>query len=144
VSKGNRNQLRGRYRDGIIRKALRGHPLGLAENRFSDLISKHRFRIKQCPGTMKRVFGLYRSCYFDFIITHVQLPIAATGQYLLKAAKKSHPPHKNLLPHNQNGKTNINAEIEVRQRGSLKKTIKQKLCRRAGASLILCPTIKLW
>jgi len=94
VSKGNRNQLRGRYRDGIIRKALRGHPLGLAENRFSDLISKHRFRIKQCPGTMKRVFGLYRACYFDFIITHVQLPIAATGQYLLKAAKKSHPPHK--------------------------------------------------
>jgi len=88
ASKANREALRGRYRDGIMRKAARHRPLRASEKRFNKMISKDRFRIEQCFGTMKRLFGLHRARYFGVAKTHAQLAMAAMGQTLLKAANK--------------------------------------------------------
>jgi len=50
---------KGKHRDGILHKAVCGRPLRQSEKRFYKLISKYRFRIEQCFGTMKRLFGLH-------------------------------------------------------------------------------------
>lgn len=71
-----------------MRKAARGRPLHPSEKRFNRLISKRRFRVEQCFGTMKRLFGLDRARYFGLAKTHAQLAMAAVGQNLLKAANK--------------------------------------------------------
>jgi IS5 family transposase len=88
AAKGNRTLLKGKHRDGIMRKAARGRPLRASEKRFNKLISKRRFRIEQCFGTMKRLFALARARYFATDKTHAQLAMAAIGQNLLKAANK--------------------------------------------------------
>lgn len=88
ASRANRELLRGRYRDGIMRKAARNRPLRASEKRFNKLISKRRFRVEQCFGTMKRLFGLDRARYFGVARTHAQLAMAAIGQNLLKAANR--------------------------------------------------------
>ena len=84
----NRSALRGRHRDGIMRKAVRNRPLRASGKRFSKRISKRRFRVEQCFGTMKRLFGLHRARYFGLARTHARLAMAATGQNLLKAANR--------------------------------------------------------
>ena len=83
-----RASLRDKHRDGIMRKAARNRPLRASEKRFNKLISKRRFRVEQCFGTMKRLFGLHRARYFGVTKTHAQLAMAAIGQNLLKAANK--------------------------------------------------------
>ena len=88
ASKANRASLHGKHRDGIMRKAARNRPLRASEKRFNKLISKRRFRVEQCFGTMKRLFGLHRARYFGVAKTHAQLAMAAIGQNLLKAANK--------------------------------------------------------
>ena len=88
ASKANRAGLHGKHRDGILRKAARNRPLRASEKRFNKLISKRRFRVEQCFGTMKRLFGLHRARYFGVARTHAQLAMAAIGQNLLKAANK--------------------------------------------------------
>ena len=88
ASKANRDALKGEYRDGILHKAVRGRPLRRSQKRFNKLISKHRFRIEQCFGTMKRLFGLHRARHFGVAKTHAQMVMAAISQNLLKAANK--------------------------------------------------------
>ncbi|WP_428544428.1 IS5 family transposase [Profundibacter sp.] len=88
ASKANRQMLRGKYRDGILRKAARGRPLRQSEKRFNRLISKRRFRIEQTFGTMKRLFGLLRARYFGRARVHAQMVMAAIAQNLLKAANR--------------------------------------------------------
>lgn len=60
AGRANRAALKGRHRDGIMRKAARGRPLRASEKRFNRLNSKQRFRVEQCFGTMKRLFGAAR------------------------------------------------------------------------------------
>ena len=88
ASKANRERLRGKHRDGIMRKAARNRPLRASGKRFNRLISKRRFRVAQAFGTMKRLFGLHRARYFGRAKMHAQLAMAAIGQNLLKAANK--------------------------------------------------------
>ncbi len=88
ASKANRASLKGLHRDGIMRKAARNRPLRQSEKRFNRLISKRRFRVEQCFGTMKRLFGLHRARYFGVVKTHAQMVMAAISQNLLKAANK--------------------------------------------------------
>ena len=88
ASKANRAALKGKYRDGILHKAVRGRSLRQSEKRFNKLISKQRFRVEQCFGTMKRLFGLHRARYFGVAKTHAQMIMAAISQNLLKAANK--------------------------------------------------------
>jgi transposase, IS5 family len=88
ASKANRAALKGKHRDGILHKAVRGCPLRQSQKHFKKLTSKHRFRIEQCFGTMKRLFGLHRARYFGVAKTHAQMVMAAISQNLLKAANK--------------------------------------------------------
>ena len=88
ASKDNRAMLKGRHRDGIMRKAARGRALRPSEKRFNKLISKRRFRGEPCFGTMKRLFGLDRVRYFGRARTHARMVMAALSQTLLKAANK--------------------------------------------------------
>lgn len=88
ASRANRATLHGKHRDGIMRKAARNRPLRASEKRFNKPISKRRFRVEPCFGTMKRLFGLHRARYFGVGKTHAQLALAAIGQNLLKAANK--------------------------------------------------------
>ena len=86
ASTANRDTLKGKDRDGILHKAVRARPLRQSQKRFKKLISKHRFRIEQCFGTMKRLFGLHRARYFGVAKTHAQMVMAALSQTLLKVA----------------------------------------------------------
>jgi IS5 family transposase len=70
ASKANRAALKGKYSDGILHKAVRGHSLRQSQKRFNKLISKQRFRVEHCFGTMKRLFGLRRARYFEVAKTH--------------------------------------------------------------------------
>ena len=88
ASRANRDRLKGKHRDGIMRKAARGRPLRASEKRFNRLISKCRFRVEQTFGTMKRLFGLHRARYFGVAKTHAQMVMAAISQNLLKAANR--------------------------------------------------------
>ena len=88
ASKANRDALKGKYRGDILHKAVRARPLRQSQKRLKKLISKHRFRIEQCFGTMKRLFGLHRARYFGVAKTHAQMVMAAISQNLLKAANK--------------------------------------------------------
>ena len=88
ASKHNRETLKGKHRDGIMRKAARGRPLRSSEKRFNRLISKTRFRVEQTFGTMKRLFGLHRARYFGCAKTHAQMVMTAISANLLKAANK--------------------------------------------------------
>lgn len=88
ASRANREALKGKHRDGIMRKAAQGHPLRQSEKRFNKLISKRRFRVEQCFGTMKRLFELARARYFGRAKAHAQMAMAAIAQNLLKAANK--------------------------------------------------------
>ena len=76
------------YKDGIMHKAARGCPLKASQKRFNRLISKIRFRVEQCFGTGKRLFGVHRPRYLGIAKTHAQMALAAMGQNLLKAANK--------------------------------------------------------
>ncbi len=78
--------LRGKHRDGIKRKAVRNRPLCAAEKWFNEVISKRRFRVGQCFGTMKRLW--HRARCFGLAKTRVPLAMAAIGQNLLKTANK--------------------------------------------------------
>ncbi|MDG2403611.1 MAG: transposase [Paracoccaceae bacterium] len=71
-----------------MRKVARNRSLRASEKRFSKLISKRRFRVEQCFGTMKRLFGLHSARYFDVAKMYAQLAMAAIGQNLLKAANR--------------------------------------------------------
>tara|TARA_B100000780_G_scaffold155711_1_gene108899 strand:- start:187 stop:435 length:249 start_codon:yes stop_codon:yes gene_type:complete len=71
-----------------LNKALRGRPLCQSQKRFNKLISKQRFRVEQCFGTIKRLFGLHRALYFGVAKTHTQMVMEAILQNLLKAANK--------------------------------------------------------
>ena len=86
--KANRAALKGKHRDGILHKAVRGRSLRQSQERFNQLISKQRFRVKQCSGTMKRLFGLQRARYFRVAKTHAQMVMSAISENLLKAANK--------------------------------------------------------
>jgi transposase, IS5 family len=72
----NRDALKGKHRDSILHKAVRGRPLRQSEKRFYKLVSNHCFRIEQCFGTMKRLFGLHRARYFGVAKNHAQMVMA--------------------------------------------------------------------
>ena len=46
AARSNRAALKGRHRDGIMRKAARGRPLRASGKRFNKLTSKRRFRVE--------------------------------------------------------------------------------------------------
>ncbi len=86
ASTGNRVAIQGRHRDGILRKAARGHPLRASEMRFNKLLSKRRFRIEHVFGAGKSQFDQDRARYLGSAKTHAQRAMTAIPKTLLKAA----------------------------------------------------------
>jgi hypothetical protein len=66
ASKANRAALKGEHRDGILHKGLRGRSLRQSQKRFNKRISKQRFRVEGCLGTVSEsldcIGTLLRGC----------------------------------------------------------------------------------
>ena len=73
---------------GVMRKAARGRPLTAHEKLFNKLISKTRFRIEQCFGTLKRKFLFTRTRYFGTVKVNAEMTLKAMCMNLLKAVNK--------------------------------------------------------
>ena len=112
ANKANPAALRGKYRDGILHKAVRNRPLCPSQKRSSKRIPKQRFGIAKCFDTMQRLFGLYRAQYFGVTKIHAQMVMAALSQTLLKAAHKN--TYQQINPSNRRAQTeNTNAPVEI-------------------------------
>lgn len=73
---------------GIMRKAARNRPLTPRQKLFNRLVSKQRFRVEQCFGTLKRRFDFSRSSYFSTAKTEAQMLLKAICMNLLKGLNK--------------------------------------------------------
>ncbi|MCP5265221.1 MAG: transposase [Burkholderiaceae bacterium] len=81
-------ELRARHKDLI---QFRGHPLKPLvrwQIEVNKLISKMRYKVEQCFGTLKRRFHLDRARYFGRRKLEAQVRWAAIDYNLLKAHRK--------------------------------------------------------
>ncbi|MCF8054799.1 MAG: transposase [Deltaproteobacteria bacterium] len=62
ASESNRQFLREwGFKDGIMRKGYRNHPLSCLDKRINKFISRRRYVVEQGFGTLKRLFGFSRA-----------------------------------------------------------------------------------
>jgi IS5 family transposase len=88
-SQDNRNILKGKYKDGIMFKAARNKPLTGIQKLINKFISKERYIVEQCNGTMKRVFGFARASYMTREKVDAQFCFKAVCFNLLKGYNKA-------------------------------------------------------
>lgn len=74
-----------KLKDGIMRKKPQGKDLSFWEKIRNRLISKKRYIVEQCFGTLKRKFKLYRASYIGSEKVKAQLYFKAMCFNLLKA-----------------------------------------------------------
>jgi IS5 family transposase len=85
-SQSNRECIQGlTMKNGLMYKAVRGRPLSKWQRLFNRLVSKKRYIVEQCFGTLKRKFQLSRACYFGLPKVEGQCYFKATCFNLLKA-----------------------------------------------------------
>lgn len=77
-----------RVKNGIMKKALRNHPLAQKEKKRNRLISKIRYKVEQTFGTIKRKFKFVRASYIGLAKVQGQALLKASCYNLLKAANK--------------------------------------------------------
>jgi IS5 family transposase len=75
-------------KNGLMYKGFRGNPLSLRKILFNKLISKKRWRIEQCFGTLKRRFLFTKSSYFTTKKVDAQFKMKMMCLNLLKALNK--------------------------------------------------------
>lgn len=75
-------------KSGLMFRAYRNRPLSRLQKQFNRLISKTRWRIEQCFGTLKRRFSFARASYFTAKKVAAQFTMKAMCLNLLKAANK--------------------------------------------------------
>lgn len=89
ASQKNRSLLREKgIKNGLMYKAKRGKPLTNHQKKFNKLISKTRFRVEQCFGTLKRQFHMVRSSYMGLMATWGQFTAKAIAFNLNKALRQ--------------------------------------------------------
>ena len=88
-SQDNRNILKGKYKDGIMFKATRNKPLTGIQKLINRFISKERYIVEQCNGTIKRVFGFTRASYMTREKVDAQYCFKAVCFNLLKGYNKA-------------------------------------------------------
>ena len=76
-----------RIKDGILRRARRGHPLTPTEQRRNRRLSRERFTVEQQFGTKKRKFRFARARYIGLARVAAQAFLKAICFNLLKASK---------------------------------------------------------
>ena len=75
-------------KNGLMYKAFRNKPLTKRMSQFNKLISKTRWRIEQCFGTIKRLFSYEKASYFTTGKVDAQFKMKAMCLNLLKAINK--------------------------------------------------------
>lgn len=75
-------------KNGLMYKAFRNTPLTKRKIQFNKLISKTRWRIEQCFGTIKRRFSYQKASYFTTEKVDAQFKMKAMCLNLLKAINK--------------------------------------------------------
>lgn len=89
ASAANREHLRGQgIKSAIMHKAQRNKPLTQRQRNANKAISKTRYIVEQCFGTMKRILGMTRASYMGTEKVNAQFTIKAMCFNLLKAANK--------------------------------------------------------
>ena len=89
TSKENRNILKSKgFRDGIMEKSTRGHPLSFWQKIKNKLISKKRFIVEQGFGTLKRRFRFSRASYKGKDKVEAQFRFKAICFNLIKAVNQ--------------------------------------------------------
>ena len=77
-----------KLKNGLMYKAFRNKPLTDRMKQFNKLISKTRWRIEQCFGTLKRRFQYQKASYFTTEKVAAQFTMKAVCLNLLKAINK--------------------------------------------------------
>lgn len=77
-----------KIKNRIMKKAYRNRPLTHWEKTFNKLISKTRYKVEQCFGTLKRRFNFVRASYFSTKKVEAQMTLKAIAFNLLKALNK--------------------------------------------------------
>lgn len=77
-----------KLKNGLMYKAFRNKPLTRRKVQFNKLISKTRWRIEQCFGTIKRRFSYQKASYFTTEKVDAQFKMKAICHNLLKAVNK--------------------------------------------------------
>lgn len=72
-------------KNGLMYKAFRNKPLSERQRQFNRLISKTRWRIEQCYGTIKRRFNYKKASYFSTEKVNAEFTMKAMCHNLLKA-----------------------------------------------------------
>jgi IS5 family transposase len=85
-SKKNRDGLEDAgYREGIMRRASRGNPLSVGQQERNKAISKHRYKVEQCFGVLKRNYQFVRSRYVGLAKVELEFYLNAMAFNLKKA-----------------------------------------------------------
>lgn len=80
--------IRKQLKNGIMNKAVKNKGLNHWQKLRNYLISKVRFRVEQCFGTLKRKFRFTRAAYKTIAKVETQFILKAMCYNLLKAARK--------------------------------------------------------
>jgi IS5 family transposase len=88
-SASNKEMLRSKQlKNGLMYKCFRNTILSARKKQFNKLISKSRWRIEQCFGTIKRRFTYQKASYFSRIKVDGEFRMKAICHNLLKAINK--------------------------------------------------------
>ena len=74
-----------KVKNRILQKAIRNKPLTKRQKRRNILISKTRYKVERCFGTLKRKFNFTRASYFSTIKVNAQALLKAMCFNVLKA-----------------------------------------------------------
>lgn len=89
ASQANRTHLHSQaIKSAIMHKVQRNKPLSTRQKNANKRISKTRYIVEQCFGTMKRLFGMSRASYLGTAKVNAQFTLKAICFNLLKAARK--------------------------------------------------------
>lgn len=88
-SHANRQFLRKhKIKSAIMHRAYKNKPLSARQKLANQLISKKRYIVEQCFGTIKRLFRMGRASYFGTVKVNAQVMLKSICMNLKKAANK--------------------------------------------------------
>ncbi len=98
----NRQFLKQRkIKSAIMHLAYKNKPLSARQKLANQLISKKRYIVEQCFGTIKRLFRMGRASYFGTVKVNAQVMLKSICMNLKKAANKifvDRPPRGVIRP----------------------------------------------
>ncbi len=77
-----------KIKSAIMHRAYKNKPLSARQKLANQLISKKRYIVEQCFGTIKRLFKMGRASYFGTAKVNAQVILKSICMNLKKAANK--------------------------------------------------------